>query len=250
MEIKRKKFQGVLNIISFNRHFYFIGFLLITITIAFSVLFNWSTLLFVIILSLIAYSLIIPLIVSAYVYDFSKYYNFDWLKNINLKKVKNIANIHAGFDETSHLIKSHFPKTKLHVFDFYNKTNHTEKAIIQARSISQVYPNTISISTRHIPLKTNSLDVVFLLSAAHEIRSNHEKETFLKECYRICKPNGHVIMVEHLRDSFNFLAFSVGFTHFFSKTVWLNVFRKANFHLENESKFTPFMSIFNFTKQQ
>jgi hypothetical protein len=40
--------------------------------------------------------------------------------------------------------------------------------------------------------------------AVHEIRSNEEKVQFLKECYRLCRPNGMVIMVEHLRDLPNF----------------------------------------------
>jgi len=66
------------------------------------------------------------------------------------------------------------------------------------------------------------VDIVFLLSAVHEIRSNEEKILFLKECHRLCKSGGRIIMVEHLRDFPNFLAFSVGFTHFFSRSVWKN----------------------------
>ena len=101
------------------------------------------------------------------------------------------------------------------------------------------------IVSNSIPLKDNSIDIIFLLSAAHEIRSQEEKIQFLKECYRLCKPDGKVIMVEHLRDFPNFLAFSVGFTHFFSKKVWKTAFEKAGFSSFAETKFTPFMSIFN-----
>jgi len=72
-----------------------------------------------------------------------------------------------------------------------------------------------------------------------------EKVQFLKECHRLCKPGAEVIMVEHLRDFPNFLAFSVGFTHFFSKKVWKKAFQKAGFSSFEETKFTAFMSIFN-----
>jgi len=65
-----------------------------------------------------------------------------------------------------------------------------------------------------IPLKDKSADVVLLLSAAHEIRSNEEKVQFLKECYRLCKPGARVIMVEHLRNFPNFIVFTIGFSHF------------------------------------
>lgn len=188
-----------------------------------------------------------PLVVSAYVYDYSGFYNFNWLKNLDLENsgTKQILNINAGFDETSFIIKSIFPQADLNVFDFYDAERHTEPAIIRARKVSLVYPNTQQIITNSIPIQNNSVDIIFLLSAAHEIRSQEEKIQFLKECLRVCKQNGKVIMVEHLRDLPNFLAFSVGFTHFFSKRDWKKAFGKAGFSTFAETKFTPFMSIFN-----
>src|SRR5690606_42135274 len=84
-----------------------------------------------------------------------------------------------------------------------------------------------------------------LVSAIHEIRKQEEKIQFLKECRRVCKPNGNVVMVEHLRDFPNFLAFTIGFTHFFSKATWEKAFKEAGFAVIKETKFTQFMSIFN-----
>lgn len=208
--------------------------------------FKWPDILFYVIITLFIYGLTMPLIVSAYVYDFSGYYNFDWLKNyaLNESENKHILNINAGFDETSFIIQNHFPEANLKVFDFYNPKQHTEPAIVRARKVSLVFPNTQVIKTNHIPLEDKSIDIIFLLSAAHEIRLPEEKIQFLKECYRICKPNGKVIMVEHLRDFPNFLAFSIGFTHFFSKVVWKKSFESAGFISFEETKFTPFMSVF------
>lgn len=247
MEIKRRKFQGVLNILSFNRHFYVFGLVTLALIIISHLIFSWSDLLYWIIVLAFLYGLIMPLLVSAYVYDFSGYYNLNWLKNINIEnsEAKEILNINAGFDETSFIIKNLFPQSNLQVFDFYNAEQHTEPAIIRARKVSLVYPNTQPIISNRIPVNDNSIDLIFLLSAVHEIRSQEEKIQFLKECRRLCKPNGKVIMVEHLRDFPNFLAFSVGFTHFFSKKVWKKAFEKAGFSSFAEIKFTPFMSIFN-----
>jgi hypothetical protein len=67
---------------------------------------------------------------------------------------------------------------------------------------------------------------------------------FLKECNRLCKPTGKVIMVEHLRDFPNFLAFSIGFCHFFPRATWKKAFTSAGFSSFEETKFTPFMSVF------
>ena len=247
MEIERKKFQGVLNILSFNRHFYIIGLGVLALVTASWILLEWPNILFWIITIAFLYGLIMPLIVSAYVYDFSGYYNFDWLKSLNIENsnAKHIVNINAGFDETSFILKSNFSESDLKVFDFYNEKQHTEPAIIRARKVSLLYPNTQLIKSNTIPLKNKSVDIIFLLSAVHEMRSNEEKIEFLKECHRICKTDGQVIMVEHLRDLPNFLAFSIGFTHFFSRKVWKNAFTSAGFSSFNETKFTPFMSVFS-----
>lgn len=243
---KRRPFQGVLNILSFNRHFYFFGLLALTILFTSRFYINWSNTIFWIVIIAFLYGLLMPLIVSAYVYDFSGYYKLKWLDPL-LKKpetAKEIANIHAGFDETSFILKEKFPGSDLSVFDFYNSKKHTEPAIVRARRVSWHYPNTQSIPSNSIPLNEASTDYVFLLSAVHEIRSNEEKVEFLKECYRICKPEGKVIMVEHIRDLPNFIAFTVGFTHFFSRSTWKKAFKSAGFTNFEETKFTPFMSVF------
>jgi len=246
MEEKRRKFQGVLNILSFNRHFYVYGLAVVAILFASRLFIQWPITLFWVIIAAFLYGFVMPLIVSAYVYDFSGYYKFQWLTPLASDRgVRQVVNIHAGFDETSFIIKNRFPGSDLKVFDFYNPKQHTEAAIIRARKVSLVYPNTQQIRSNSIPLEDGSTDIIFLLSAVHEIRSNDEKVQFLKECFRICKPGGKVIMIEHLRDFPNFVAFSIGFTHFFSRAVWKNSFRSAGFSSIEEIKFTPFMSIFN-----
>ncbi len=247
MEVTRRKFQGVLNILSFNRHFYVFGLGVLALLYGSYLFFDWSQLVFGLIMIAFLYGLIMPLIVSAWVYDFSGYYKFHWLESqiSNRSTVKQIVNINAGFDETSFIIKNNFPGSDLQVFDFYNSKQHTEPAIVRARKVSLVYPNTQQIASHSIPVADKTIDIIFLLSAVHEIRSNEEKVQFLKECYRICKPGGSVIMVEHLRDFPNFLAFSVGFTHFFSRSTWKNAFERAGFSAFRETKFTPFMSVFN-----
>ena len=246
MERKRRKFQGVLNILSFNRHFYIYGVIALIILFASRAFISWPEVLFWIIITAFLYGLIMPLIVSAYVYDFSGFYNFDWLKRVIPVKEnsKLIVNINAGFDETSFILKDRFPGSDIKVFDFYNARQHTEPAIKRARKVSDHYPDTRQIESDSIPVNDSSADIIFLLSAVHEIRSHEEKVKFLKECHRLCKPDGKVIMVEHLRDFPNFLAFSIGFTHFFSRSTWKNAFELAGFKTFREEKFTPFMSIF------
>src|SRR4051812_26402432 len=114
MELERRSFQGVLNILSFNRHFYVVGLAVLTLVLISHATIGFSDQLFWIIILAFLYGLIMPLIVSAYVYDFSGYYNFQWLKNCAIDpNTRNIVNINAGFDETSFIIKSNFPQSDL-----------------------------------------------------------------------------------------------------------------------------------------
>lgn len=246
MEIRRKRFHGVLNILSFNRHFYIYGCTILGLIIASRYVLDWPAFLYYIVIVSFLYGLTMPLIVSAYVYDFSGFYNFTWLRSFSIEDAtyKTNININAGFDETSYILQNLFPLSKLQVYDFYNPALHTEPAIVRARKVSFTYPNTTCIETNSLPMNNDSVDHIFLISSIHEIRNYDEKVLLLKECKRICKPGGKIIMVEHLRDLPNFMAFTIGFTHFFSKTTWLEAFKDAGFKSGIEKKFTPFMSIF------
>ncbi len=246
MEVERKKFQGVLNILSFNRHFYYYGLATLILILFGTHFLNIPSFINKLLIAGFTYGFLMPLIISAYVYDYSGYYNFHWLENYidDMSKEMKVVNINAGFDETSFIVKHKLKNADLEVFDFYDENRHTEPAIVRARKVSRAYPNTKQIESNAIPSEDNSTDIIFLLSSAHEIRIFDEKVDFLKECFRICRPKGRVIMVEHLRNLPNFLAFTVGFNHFFSKTVWRKAFAKAGFKSFKEKKFTLFMSIF------
>jgi len=239
-----------LNILSFNRHFYFWGLIALAALVVAFYLLQLPTLLSTVVIAGFTYGLLMPLFVSAYVYDFSGYYKLDWLKQYLPKDSPSVhlVNINAGFDETSFLIKDILPEAQMHVFDFYDEKRHTEAAIIRARKVSLTYPNTREMDGYRIPMADSSTDVVFLLSAAHEIREFGEKVEFLSECKRICTPTGKIIMVEHMRDVPNFLAFTIGFFHFFSKGTWKKAFSSAGFSSLIHKKFTPFMSVFVYSK--
>jgi hypothetical protein len=61
---------------------------------------------------------------------------------------------------------------------------------------------------------------------------------------RILKPDGQIIIVEHLRDRANFLAYNIGFFHFHSRSIWLRAFSSAGLSLRQELKITPFVTAF------
>ncbi len=243
MEKLRKPFQGVGNIIRFNWHFYLFAFLFLVVLFVASSYLNETLRLYCYIISiLVATSTFLSLSVSLYVYDLSGLYNLNWIENDNTENT--IVTINAGFDETSHLLKDKFPHTELIVLDFYDPEEHTEVSIKRARKAYPSYPGTKEINTSHLPLEDNSVDKIFLILAAHEIRDEDERTTFFKELKRVLKPEGKMLVTEHLRDTANFLAYNIGFFHFHSKATWKKTFHSADLKIKKEIKLTPFISTF------
>ncbi len=95
-----------------------------------------------------------------------------------------------------------------------------------------------------MPLPPNTVDYIFLILAAHEIRNHQERATFFTQLANALQPNGRIIVVEHQRDIANFLAYNFGFLHFFSPQVWQQTFGKANLLIDLAYKTTPFISTF------
>lgn len=242
-KISRKPFQGVCNIIKFNWHFYLLTLVfLFVIFIINSFFAHEFKIYFQIIFGFILGTSLISLIVSYLVYDFSDLYQFFWLKaEDNCQKV---VNIHAGFDETSLILQEKLNPEVFFVFDFYNPLTHTEISIKRARKAYPPFPNTQTIHTANLPLEDNAVDKIFILFAAHEIRNDEERIIFFKELSRILKSSGKIYVMEHLRDLPNFLAYNIGFLHFFSHKTWRETFFKAGIFIAEEYKTTPFISTF------
>jgi len=239
----RKPFQGVLNIIRFNWHYYIIAFVLVTIILlAANKLGNPIQIPIYFLSFLISVSVLASLLFSFYVYDLSGLYNLAWVKQSGAESL--IVNINAGFDETSELLLNKFKSTELIALDFYDPKKHTEVSIKRARKAYPPFSNTKQITTNRLQLADNSADKIFVILSAHEIRKNNERIIFFKELKRVVKPNGQIYITEHLRDMPNFLAYNIGFLHFYSKRIWLTTFNAAGLKIKEELKITPFISTF------
>jgi ubiquinone/menaquinone biosynthesis C-methylase UbiE len=245
MERMRKPFQGVWNIIRFNWHFYVLSFVVILVVVLLANFIGTPFRYYLISAALlIVGTTLISLLVSFYVYDLSDLYQLNWLKQLKIEANSKIVNINAGFDETSVLLKAQFKDSELVVFDFYDPSKHTEISIKRARKAYPPYPKTKAVQTSNLPLNDNSVDFIFVILSAHEIRNELERISFFQELNRILNPSGKIVVIEHLRDLPNFLAYNIGFFHFHSKTIWFKTFQKANLNILKEMKITSFISTF------
>ncbi|HNB22897.1 MAG TPA: class I SAM-dependent methyltransferase [Candidatus Melainabacteria bacterium] len=248
----RKPLEGVFNIIRFNWPSYALalivlaGFLVVCgmgglpvrlfwIPLAVSCIFNW---------------LLLSLIVSFIVYDASDLYKFNWLLQELSERPLRILNLHAGFDETSQGLHILFPKAELTVFDFYSPTRSTEPSIARARAIrANGDSEAVSVDIAGWDLADCSQDLVHLFMAAHELRKAGDRELLFREIDRVLKPGGDLVIVEHLRDVPNFIAFGPGFFHFYPRSEWLRLAETCGFVLRKERKIAVFVRVFYLCKK-
>jgi SAM-dependent methyltransferase len=184
------------------------------------------------------------ILVSWYVYDHVGVTRWDWMKAYLPFVPLRWVNIHAGLDEATNCLQRLFPGTVGVVVDIYDSEKMTEPSIARAR---RMYPAREPFQIGQadaLPLPNMDQDAVFLLFAAHEVRAADGRTQLLRETGRVLKAGGHVVLVEHLRDFANFLAFGPGFLHFHSASSWLRSLQEAGLEVEKRARITPFVHCF------
>lgn len=224
----RGPFDGVWNIVRFNWPMFAIGSALVA---AFLAMGGWWM-----VLGLLAVvGLLIPLVVSHWVYDRSDLYRLDWLD----PKWRRVVSLHAGFDEVSKHIRERLPSAEVLAFDFYDPVKHTEPSIERARRYSPEH-EAKSISTRSpLPVEARGVDAVLFFLSAHEIRDSDERAEFFCHVKDTLGPDGCVVVVEHVRDIPNLLAYSLGAFHFLTEAAWRDTFACAGLAVVSVERHTP-----------
>jgi hypothetical protein len=182
------------------------------------------------------------LLASFYVYDRSPLYSLSWLTGCLTRVPAHWLYVHAGLDECSRVIASVFPDSRGLILDIYDPREMTEPSIGRARRVSQ--PSSVTADWRALPVADQSCDVAFLIFSAHELRTEEARVQLFREAARTLRSGGEVVLVEHLRDWANFLAFGPGFLHFFSVRTWRNAALAAGLVIRLHRTVTPFIHVF------
>lgn len=247
--MERIKGQGLYNVVRFNWHFYVLSGVLLLLIIVVAIQLGGVLGMLLWVGSGLLMSLVLLSLGATYwVYDASNLYGLDWLDGLPLPKQAVLVNINAGFDETSGLLHNRYPQAQLLVCDFYDPARHTEMSIKRARKAYPPYLGTLQIDTSQLPYENHSVNVVLTILSAHEIRDEAERVVFFREVKRILKPDGKVVVTEHMCDTVNFIAYNIGAFHFHSRQTWLKSFAEAGLVVVQEIKITPFISTFILNK--
>jgi SAM-dependent methyltransferase len=245
--VAQSQFAGVIKIVRFNMQFYALSaaaLVGVSLLLASRRLPQWLALAVLCGAALVAFWTLSSLLVSWYVYDHVGVTRWQWLRNRIPAPLHRWANVHAGLDESTSALRQLFPAAEGSAVDIYDSREMTEPSIARARRIN---PSTEPFKPgQHnaLPLQGRDHDAVFLLFAAHEVRIAEHRTELFRETARVLRDNGCVVLVEHLRDWKNFLAFGPGFLHFHSRQSWLRSIRAAGLEVEQESQITPFVQCF------
>lgn len=246
----RRPFQGVLQIVSFNRRMYAAALAALgTACVAWPHLERAGRVAMLACLVPALFWMASSLAVSHYVYDRSPLYKMDWLANALAAPVRSWINIHSGWDESSVRLDVLFPDSSGEVVDIFDPEVMTEPSIRRARLLNGDARAARPARFHALPFGDSSFDAAFCIFAAHELRRRSQRAALFREIARLLREDGECILVEHLRDWRNFLAFGPGFLHFFSRAEWRRAASEAGLLVRTEFAFTPFVRIFIFRRK-
>ena len=242
----RGRFQGAWQILQYNWPMYVGGLLAGAVATVALRLLPLQPLLLVagrLGLALALFWLVASIIASWYVYDVSPLCRWTWVGSAFSEAPRIWANLHAGLDESTPSLMALFPRSEVHVFDFFDDATMTEPSIRRARRMTPPPILPQPVAATDLPLSCGALDAAFLFFAAHEIRRPDERLRLFREVRRVLRPGGRVVLAEHLRDTANFVVFGPGFFHFLPRAEWLRLAREVGLTVVQERAITPFTRV-------
>jgi len=245
----RGRYQGMLEILQYNRRFYActLAGAVLALFLAAGVPPGWRVLLLSGATPALFW-LCSSLLVSHYIYDRFALHDLSWLPRRLSRGPRRWVNVHAGLDETSHLLDALFHPAEGKTLDIYDPREMTEPAIEQARRTGPATVRAIPADWRALPLPDSDCDAAFLVFAAHELRRHEARVQLFRELARALRPDGELVLVEHSRDWANFLAFGPGFLHFYSQRTWRRAAAAARLEVCADFSVTPFVQVFIFRR--
>lgn len=240
---ERSTFEGVLGIVRYNWPWY-AGALLALLGSGFALLLPepfWLLALPVMFGAL--WFLLGSLLVSHWVYDRSPLYRWDWMKRaLPARAFKRAVVCVAGFDDASRGLRQTFPESDFQVLDHYDALRMSEPSIHRARKLHP--PDEQAVQAAFDRWPELQADLVIAPMSIHEFRSVEERAAWFAQAKKSLCPGGSILVIEHVRDLANFIAFGPGFLHFHACSKWRESWQAAGLKQVHHSRLTPFLRVF------
>jgi len=247
---RRGEWQGMVTIVRLNWPYYLVAGITLLATLI-GILLRQSIgvrLMCGVALAASIYFLVGSLGVSHLIYDRSDLYRFGWVdRALRGLQVNDAIFCHSGFDEMSLELREKLGNIGWQNLDHFDQGQMTEASIRRARRRYPPVEGTLPAPHGHWPISADAADVIFGVLAIHELRSDPQRAAWFAEARRCLRSGGRLILVEHLRDAANLLAFGPGFLHFHSRENWRRSWESAGFRPLDEFRITPWVRVFVLT---
>jgi len=242
-----KDFVGMLRVVRFNWPLYVasaLAVLALLLLAAQSIFAGGVRAVFLLCSILVLLQTLLSLLASHWVYDRSALR--DWrflLELLNEQDSLCIVNVHSGYDETSGALRQLFAKADIATVDLYPALGRREPSIVRARKLYPPVAKSICETISDWPLTDCSVDFILIAFAAHEVRDPEQRKLLFQQARRVLKPTGRIVLVEHVRDFSNFVAFSLGFLHFLPLAEWISCASRSNLKIAKQYRITPLVAV-------
>jgi SAM-dependent methyltransferase len=182
---------------------------------------------------------VFSLVVSFYIYDRSELARGTWLRALLPDRCEAWATIHAGLD--AEIALDGVPGACVARLDIFDAAFMTAPSIRRARALTPPSMPATPCSPTALAFGDGACDAVVVAFTAHEIRDATARERFFDEVRRGLRLGGTMLLVEHVRDFANFVAFGPGFWHFLPRGEWLRLASRAGLRVRREQRVTPWV---------
>lgn len=250
-----KTFEGMMRVVRFNWPLYLAAaavVLLLLILAAQPMLAGWMHTILWITAALVLIQATLSLLASHWVYDRSALRDWCFLQELMQQVVSKtvadehklcIVNVHSGYDETSGALRRLFSSADIATIDLFPTLTKREASIIRARSLYPPLTPSICHTVTNWPLPEHSVNLILIAFAAHEVREAAQREMLFAQAAKVLSPNGRIILVEHVRDIANFVAFGPGFMHFLPLAEWVRCATQNDLKIAKQYRITPLVAV-------
>ncbi len=157
------------------------------------------------------------------------------------------VNVTTGFDDSTATLHRLLPATAGEAVDVFDPAIDHETALLAARRRFPTSGRSGLATDLGPTLGDKVYDAAFLLMSAHETRGR-DRDSLFEAIAKSLSPCGRLVLVEHLRDRPNRVAFGPGASHFQSRETWVRVAADAGLALGDEVRLTPYARGFVFVR--
>jgi hypothetical protein len=234
-------FVGALEIVRFNWPAYALAGAVVSVCVLAVPMGGWISALAGAALLVTVWLTVASVVVSHWVYDCSAIAHWDWVPAWIASPARCLA-VQTGFDATHGRLAALVPS--LTVVDLYGTPGVGGASVERAR---RLHPPSAPARTA-LPPDTHTCDAAVAAFALHEIHEPDERARCFRSLANALAPGGRLLVVEHLRDTSNLLAFGPGAFHFLPEREWRRCGDAAGLRLARSAPITPYVRAFLWTK--